>query len=247
MDVAATTPPVIPAMNKADSAGEHAEAGAKRQLDEDTVHAAPNPAKRRIQPTPVPVASMEPPPSASASASASATGATATDESEPPPSRPVPDDDDDAELDPEQLRRLKALSEDEQQALIDRFFMAKQSYDDAVAMLENGADPSRHLGTSGFGVTPERLAAERDLLAELVASRQAEGLSTDYGAGGDGDDDFALATEDAMADLDESLEARLAEAEAEWLPRRLRRGRGRRVLRGAPREEVRRALPARRA
>ena len=120
-------------------------------------------APRRLVPTPV-------------AASSSSAGHFSTTTHVAEPAGPHPDDSDggasdDSEDDSAARNALQCLDEAGQQALIDAYFASKEAYDDAVAMLESGAD-ERAPGDAGQAVTPERLAAERELLADLRAARR---------------------------------------------------------------------------
>ena len=125
----------------------------KRPLDNETV-AQPTKAPRRILPTPIA------PPSTNSALYPDATA------SEDASAEQIREDDVDNEIDPEQLERLKGLTEEEQQTLIDSYFAAKEAYDDAVLMLEGGPE-TRTLGEAHPDMAPERLQAECELIEEL--------------------------------------------------------------------------------
>lgn len=156
------------------------EASTKRALPPEAVQPdetsnAPVPkAPRRVMPTPMGPVSTSTPQAAGAGGGPGA-GAGPSDASDP---TKLGSDDEDRDMDAEHLARLRALSEAEQQELIDRYFEAKEAHDDVVRLHESG-DETRLLGEPHPALSSDRLQTERSLLEELRAARAAEGLPTE--------------------------------------------------------------------
>ena len=119
---------------------------------------------------------------------------------------PVADSDDDADsdIDPEHRAHLRDLPEDELQALIDEFFIRKERFDDAVAMLVHGP-PGRKLGQAHPSVCASRLERELTVLAELRAARAAEDKPTEG-------EEFEVLMADTLAILQDDLDEEHEEA-----------------------------------
>ena len=116
----------------------------------DMQNGGPPPSKvpRRVQPVPVaPSTSCAEAPAPNAPSTA-------------PPTSTHNDDDEDSEDDPEHRAYLASITEEEQQALIDAYFFAKEAHDEAAELLASGP-PDRTLGTAHPAVDPARLKAER--------------------------------------------------------------------------------------
>ena len=186
--------------------------GAKRSFPEEEGAPPPGPAPakapRRVMPVPITAtsgadAAGAPSGSSGGNGNHAAGPSTANSSSR---RDPVADSDDDADsdIDPEHRAHLRDLPEDELQALIDEFFIRKERFDDAVAMLVHGP-PGRKLGQAHPSVCASRLERELTVLAELRAARAAE----DKPAEGE---EFEVLMADTLAILQDDLDEEHEEA-----------------------------------
>ena len=139
---------------------------------------------RRIAPTPVTVSAPVRPAPAEADHDDVAVGGSESESAE------------------EDLSALRDIDDEERQALIDRAIAAQAEVDHWAALLEGGAE-DRPLGAEEEGIAPERLEAEREMLADLQAEEDAfNERAGEHGAeGGDLADAGALASSEAACEL----------------------------------------------
>ena len=159
---AAAAAPAFFVVEYSNTDNEKDNAGRKRSVPEDDAASGQHKTSRcrRVVPIPLPAA----PPSSASSDATQQLSAAITPGS----------DREDSEADPEELARLAALTEEQQQVLIDEYFEAKEVHDDAAAMLIGGP-AERGLGEAHPLVAATRLQVECELLRELRVEREDRG------------------------------------------------------------------------